>query len=108
MTDDLDDGNQRGGRAQRGGPESRYLKSPWRTPPRASTSRSTDLWLSRVLKPIKGHNELCEQWFRSRVRRSTHPEPGAYQKGGSKDSDITTYVDGRKETDEMRVEVVDI
>jgi hypothetical protein len=57
---------------------------------------------------MKEHNELCEQLFRSGVRRSTHLEPGTYQKCGSKDSDIVTYVDGRKETDEMRVEAVDI
>jgi hypothetical protein len=42
------------------------------------------------------------------VRRSTHLEPGTYQKGGSKDSDIVTYVDNREGTDEKRAEAVDI
>jgi hypothetical protein len=42
------------------------------------------------------------------VRRSLHLEPGTYQKCGSKDSDIVTYVDNREKTDEMRAEAVDI
>jgi hypothetical protein len=41
-------------------PKSRDLKSPLRTPPRASTSRSMDLGLSCVLKPMNEHNGLCE------------------------------------------------
>jgi hypothetical protein len=45
------------------------------------------------------------------VRRNTHLEPGTYQKCGSKDSDIVTYVDNRNEsssTEEKRAEAVDI
>jgi hypothetical protein len=57
---------------------------------------------------MKEYNGFCEQLLRGGVRRSTHLEPGTYQKCGSKDSDIVTYVDSRKETDEMRAEAVDI
>jgi hypothetical protein len=57
---------------------------------------------------MKEYKELCEQLLRGGVRRSTHLEPDTYQKCGSKDSDIDTYVDSRKETDEMRAGAVDI